>query len=364
MRLQLVFLSIMFFTVNCSGRKGMDDEGSEKTRACKKISEDTKREKYPLVQPPALATVSTTVRFPPKLNISTKSDLVVGLNVKAIKKLPLWDDIISNYPSLNSYINYGSAMGLEPGKGVQSIIFGIQSGKRFFKLIDDYSAVIMGEMNAANILERLKSMAGLVSGYGVELSEPENKDSIFKLNYKGISLSAGHNGADIINLYASEKTEKNISSDKAFSEMKKNIPNDTTFWIIMLSRPVLPWTLPRVFAPIYKNVMNFSGYINSDEHGNIECQIRVRMADENAARQLKELATLGMSRVIQKLGPRIGRTVTLDNNGLSKNIVSRGAFVRLLFRFDRYQANYVMNFIKKHLIVNTHWIKKANTAIN
>ncbi|MBU1218243.1 hypothetical protein KKF34_14265 [Myxococcota bacterium] len=352
-------LTLFIFTMGCSKKGGMSDSSDDKKKACRKLFTESQKEQYPLVQSPALATVTTKKGGIPAPAVSASSDVIVGVNIKSLTKLPVYKTVLQTIPEAKSYINYAGFIGLDPGNGVESIVGGVTFTKTN-KIISDYQLSVRGNADAKSILEKVGGLSSMLSSRGINLTK---SDSSLKVTWQNYTVFAS-SSSDTMNLSSQNSLKDPVTSNAAYTAMKNKIPADTTLWMILLRKPQFPIDIPKVLKPVYDSIEMASGYMNSDDQGNVEAQFRLKMKNPESARQLKELANLGLSRLLQKLGPKVGRSISLDNMGTHKNIVSRGQYVRLLLRLDRFQAQHVMNFIKKQIAANTHWIPGENIGIN
>jgi len=65
-----------------------------------------------------------------------------------------------------------------------------------------------------------------------------------------------------------------------------------------------------------------------------------------------------------ELGPRIQKSFSLDGSTDHESVVSRGRFIRILFRLDRFQTQFLISWMVSTLRETGHWIFERDSAMN
>jgi len=357
----LVFLLGFWPLFSCNRKMVSDAEEGDKMKACKEITDKAEKETLALVQPPSLSRVELAgggFTDPP---VPSDSHLVVGVNLAAFHKSGLLDQAAKLVPPWYMAQNALTFLGLSPGKSVQALVLGLS--------VDPASwvparavAAFTGDFSSAETLERVFNIAGKLPN--TELPPFTREGSDLVVSYLGQALRISPHSAKVIRLSTGKIPETNLSANPEFKKLMEPIPRDTAIWFACTKVPRALPEMPKVFTRLVEQLEQFSGYFNLDAQQNAELQIRLRFSNVDAARQAKEIIRLGLSQALIALGPRVQKSFCLDASTDHESIVSRGRFVRILFRLDRFQTQYLITWLVSTLKETGHWIFDNNSVMN
>ncbi|MBU1238860.1 hypothetical protein KJ865_04045 [Myxococcota bacterium] len=338
----IFYLIIALVLFSCGRKESFENSDEEKKKVCDGIGRKALLEKGAVVQRPALATVEPRIKEYDKLRFSSDAQVVGGLNITSLQRLGLFRTAKENLANWNMLSLGMALLGLTPGQVVETLFFQASFKPKSLD-VSGAKAYIMGNFKAADIFEKLKTLAR--SGR-IPLTLKPTPGGLFAA-YDKYRFNAQSDGDHIISVTSGQIGKGDLKNDAIYQLMKKNIPNETTLWFIILRPPTIP-NLPKVIENRAAGIQYISGYINIDPNRALECQIRIRFKTNDMALSTKELVRLGFSRALNRLGPIITKSFNVDDSQ-NRNIVSRGPLVRLLFTLDRFQTGYLLRLLGRYL---------------
>jgi len=357
----LVFMMVLGGLVACRKEMASDSEEHEKSKACREITAKAEAEQLALVQPPALGRVELSGGGFSELPLPKDAHLVLGLNLAAFHKAGLMDEAARLVPSWFLAQNALTFLGLSPGKTVQAVVVGVTMDPKSW-VPKRAVAALTGNFKATESVDHVHNIAGRLPNLALPPLSREGSDLV--VSSWGQQLRLRPHGEKILLLTNSKAADTAFAADSELARLLAPIPRDTAVWFACnrVTRE-LPG-MPKVIAKLVSQLEQFSGYLNIDLQQNAEFQIRLRFTNAEAARQAKEIMRLGLSQGLLALGPRIQKSFSMDGSTDHESVVSRGRFVRILFRLDRFQTQYLMQWAVSTLKETGHWIFDRDSAMN
>lgn len=357
----LVFIMGFLTHISCHREMVSDADEGEKMRACRDITEKAEKETLPLVQPPVLASVEFEGGGFTELPVPADSQLVLGVNLAAFHKAGLLDQAAKLVPPWFMAQNALTFLGLSPGKSVQALVVGLSMDATSWVPARAVAA-FTGNFSSTETLERVYNIAGKLPNADLPPFSREGKELV--VSHEGRNLRVSPHSEKVILVSNLKNPDTRLSTNLEFTRMTAPIPRNTAIWFagMKVSRQ-LP-EMPRVVSQIVTQLEQFSGYFNIDAQQNAELQIRLRFSSAESARQAKELIRLGMSQGLMELGPRIQKSFSLDGSTDHESVVSRGRFIRILFRLDRFQTQFLISWMVSSLKETGHWIFERDSGMN
>jgi hypothetical protein len=355
----LVVMIALSFIFACSRKKTLDSSAEDEKKACEGIAKKASKEVVALVQPPALNYIKTKSGGYKKMKLPEDMNAIVGINLKAVKFVGVFRRLSQN-SKINAFLkSIPFLLGLDPGKHGESLLLGVKLNKQNTKNSDLY-IYLKGNFQSKETINKIKLLTESFSNENIPKMTLTSSGGI-ATKYMGYNLLLNAPEEDLL-LVTNSKQPSSFVKNSEILKMKDQIPSDTSVWVVSNNIPNNIPNMPKVLKKFIYKIKMFSGYINSDRANNIEVQFRIKFINAYAAKQAKGLINLGLSQVLNRLGPRINKSFNLGNSG-RKNIVTRGAFLRILFRLDRYQVKYLIKYIEKLFKSNPHWIPGLRSAI-
>ncbi len=355
-------LVLGFLTLfSCHREMVSDADEEEKIKACKDITEKADQETQALVQPPALSRVALEGGGFTELPVPADSHLVVGLNLAAFQKSGLMDQAARLVPPWFMAQNALTFLGLSPGRSMQAMVFGLSvDSKSWFpaRLV----AAVTGSFSSGETIDRIYNIAGKLPNAELPPFSREGRDLI--VSHLGMNIRVSPHTEKVILLSNTKNPDTKLSTNLEFTRLMAPIPRDTAIWFGCAKMPRELPEIPKMFTQLVSQLEQFSGYLNMDAQQNVELQIRLRFSNIDSARQAKELIRLGLSQALIALGPRIQKSFSLDSSTDHESVVSRGRYVRILFRLDRFQTQYLISWLVSTLKETGYWTFGRDSAMN
>ncbi len=359
--LHFLIVAVFFLSMFSCKRSEQSDGGEEeKMRLCKEILATAEKDQVPKVQPPALELIPIEGGGFPRYPVPADSHVVVGFNLGAFQKAGLIDHFTRRVPGFSTAISALMFLGISPGRTVQSAVAGVRFGGT--EWIPERGVVAFsGTFQANSAIERIFNISGKLPNASLPPLTRDGADLVIS----GLGREMRMSQKDGHLLVSTEKgTAADLSDHGKFKMMMEQIPPETAIWFAGLSLPEKLPRMPRVFARLVSNLQMFSGYFNFDAQQNSEFQIRMMFATPEDARQAKEVIRLGLSQGLNMVGPRIQKAFLLDGTSDFESVVSRGRMVRILFRMDRHQTQYLMDWMTKSARTSGLFQLPRNSAMN
>lgn len=358
----LVIVTVLFALGACRREMASDVEEADLAKVCREITAKADAEKLALVQPPALSRVELAGGgFTGLLPVPSDSQLVLGVNLAAFHKAGFMDQAAKLIPPWFLAQNALTFLGLSPGRTVQAMVVGLSMDSKSW--IPSRAVVALnGSFKAAESVEHIHNIAGRLPN--LELPPVSREGQELVVNTLGQTLRVRPHGEKVILIANHKDPDTRLSADAELGRLLAPIPRDTAIWFACAKVPrVLP-DMPKVIAGLLSKLEQFSGYFNIDAQQNAEFQIRLRFQNAEAAKQAKELIRLGLSQGLLALGPRVQKSFCLDGSTDHESVVSRGRFVRILFRMDRFQAQFLIQWVFNTLKETGHWTFGRDSVMN
>ncbi len=357
----LVFMMILGGLVACRKEMVSDSEEHEKSKACREITAKAEAEQLALVQPPALDRVALPGGGFSELSLPADAHMVLGLNLAAFHKAGLLDEAARLVPPWFLAQNALTFLGLSPGKAVQAVVIGVTMDPNAW-VPKRAAAALTGDFQATETVDHIQNIAGRLPNLELPPFSREGTDLV--VSTWGQQLRLRPHGGRTLLITNSKDAVTALAPDSELARLLAPMPRDTAVWFAC-SRVAreLPG-MPKVIAKVVSQLEQFSGYFNIDAQQNAEFQLRLRFANAEAARQAKEIMRLGLSQGLLALGPRVQKSFSMDGSTDHESVVSRGRFVRILFRLDRFQTQYMMQWAVSTLKETGHWIFGRDSAMN
>lgn len=365
-RFALTILScFLFFAISACRKSARNtDADDDKVQACKNILEQAEKETYPLVQPPALARFGMEGVDAAALPLPADSQLVLGINLAAFAKSGLLDQISRIFSETSLAQSVLTYLGLSPGRAAQALMVGVRFGKNSW-MPENVTVAILGTLSSRDTINRLAGLTNLKAWLPqIDLPPVTRDGDAISVAFRGITIWVMPHKDNILLLSNRRDTRTDLASNPDFARMMAPIPRDTALWFAAMEMPrELPPT-SKVFERMLSQLKRFTGYLNVDDKLNMEFQMRSQFIHHQAALQAKEILRLGISQGTMFLGPRIQKSFSLDGSSDHENVVSRGPFVRFLFRLDRFQVQYLLQWAGSTIHENGHWIYDRKSGTN
>lgn len=354
------FFQYFFLMIACCGlgllalpscRKSSNSvhDEDDTAKVCQNILKAAETETYPLVQPPALA------RFPLEgvdtsvLPLPADSHFVLGMNLVAFTKSGFLDLAARQFPNVSMAKNVLTFLGLAPGRAAQVLLVGARFGKSSW-IPENLTIAILGTFSSKEIIHRVSGITSLKTWLPQIDLPPVTRDGDTLMVIFGEMrwwLIPYKN--NILLITNRKDTRTDLASNVDFTNMTAPIARDTALWFTMVETPhELPSTT-KVLERLFLQLKRFTGYLNMDEKLNLEFQMRYQFGHHQAARQAKEILRLGVSQILLRMGPRIQKSFLLEGTSDHESVVSRGSFVRFLFRLDSFQVQYLLQWMASTL---------------
>ncbi len=356
---------ICFFSLaSCRKSSRAVDEDEDKIQVCQNILKQTETETFPLVQPPALSRFGMENVDLSVLPLPADSHVAVGINLCAFVRSGLLAQITRLFPDVAMAPNVLTFLGLTPGRGAQALLVGARFGKHSW-MPENVTIAILGSFSAQDTLNRILGIASLKTWLPqIEIPQLERDGDAVTIAFHGIRIWMIPHGANAILVTNQRNTRTDLASNAEFTRMMAPIPRDTALWFGAVQMPPELPPMAKVIERLLSQLKRFSGYLNMDDKLNVEFQLRSQFAHHQAALQAKEILRLGVSQILMQLGPRIQKSFSLDGSSDHENVVSRGSFVRMLFRLDRFQVQYLLQWTVSTLRETGYWIYDRKSGTN
>ncbi len=357
-----VIITLLFSLGACRKDMASDGEEADLAKVCREITAKADAEKLALVQPPALSRVELAGGgFAGQLPVPADSQLVLGVNLAAFHKAGFMDQAAKLVPPWFLAQNALTFLGLSPGRTLQAMVVGVSlDSKSWFP--SRAVVALTGDLKAAESVDHVHNIAGRLPN--LELPPISREGQELVVSVLDQSLRVRPHGEKVILIANHKDPDTRLADNTELGQLLTPIPRDTAIWFACAKVPAAMPELPKVISGLVSKLEQFSGYFNIDTQQNAEFQIRLRFQNAEAAKQAKEIIRLGLSQGLLALGPRVQKSFCLDGSTDHESVVSRGRFVRILFRMDRFQSQYMIQWVLKSLRETGHWTFDRDSVMN
>jgi len=358
----IVIITLLLTLGACRKEMSSDGEDADQSKVCREITAKADAEKLALVQPPALSRVALAGGgFTGLLPVPADSQMVLGVNLAAFHKAGFMDQAAKLIPPWFLAQNALTFLGLSPGRSVQAMVSGLSMDSKSW--VPSRAVVALtGSFKAAESVEHIHNIAGRLPN--LELPPISREGQALVVNTLGQSLRIHPHGEKVILVANHKDPDTRLSADAELGRLLAPIPRDTAIWFACAKVPRDLPEMPKVISRLVSQLEQFSGYFNIDDQQNAEFQIRLRFQNAESAKQAKELIRLGLSQGLLALGPRVQKSFCLDGSTDHESVVSRGRFVRILFRMDRFQTQFMIQWVLNTLKETGHWTFGRDSVMN